>query len=92
MIICDFCVHFQEGDKCGFGLRIPKKMSCPEFDPGIERFYSNPSDFTNAGQIVQMASFFGIKGREMKKVRAMATLAETRLHTARVDGSPDSSG
>jgi hypothetical protein len=61
-------------------------MSCPEFDPGIEKFCSNPSDFTNAGQIVQMASFFGIKGREMKKVRAMATLAETRLHAARANG------
>jgi hypothetical protein len=87
MIICDFCIQFQEGDKCGFGLRIPKKMSCPEFDPGIERFCSDASDFTNAGQIVQMASFFEIKGREMKKVRAMAALAETRLHTARVNGS-----
>jgi hypothetical protein len=85
MIICEFCAHFQEGDKCEFGLRIPKNMSCPEFDPGIERFCSNPSDFTNAGQIVQMASFFGIKGREMKKVRAMAALAETRLHASGAD-------
>ena len=87
MIICEFCIQFQEGEKCGFGLRIPKKMSCPEFDPGIEKFCSNPSDFTNAGQIVEMASFFGIKGREMKKVRSMATLEETRLHAARVNGS-----
>ena len=86
MIICEFCAHFQDGDKCGLGLRIPKNMSCLEFDPGIERFCSNPSDFTSAGQIVQMASFFGIKGREMKKVRAMATLEETRLNTSPDDG------
>ena len=77
MIICEFCLQ-QVGGQCKFGLRIPKSMSCREFDPGVERFCSNPSDFTNAGQLVQMASFFGIKGREMKKVRAMATLVETR--------------
>ena len=82
MIICDFCLQFQGADKCGVGLRIPKKMSCGEFDPGIEKFCSDPNDFTNEGQIVQMASFFGIKGREMKRVRAMAAKAETRLHTA----------
>ncbi len=87
MIICEFCRQFQGADKCGFGLRIPKKMSCGEFDPGIEKFCSDPNDFTNAGQIVQMASFFGIKGREMKRVRAMAALAETGIQTARTSGS-----
>ena len=81
MIICDFCLQFKEGDKCGLGLRIPKTMSCAEFDPGMEKFCSDPNDFTNEGQIVQMASFFGIRGREMKKVRAMAAQAETRLRT-----------
>ena len=82
MIICEFCLQFQKDGQCNFGLRIPKGMSCREFDPGIEKFCSDPSDFVNAGQILQMARFFGVKGSEMKKVKAMAVLAETRLQTA----------
>jgi hypothetical protein len=51
-------------------------MGCREFDPGIEKFCSNPSDFKSSGQIVQMATFFGIKGAELKKVKIMATMQE----------------
>jgi len=82
MIICEFCVQLRDGDKCGFGLKIPKNMSCREFEPGIERFCSNPGDFASTGQILQMARFFGIKGREMKKVQAVATLAGARLNAS----------
>jgi hypothetical protein len=56
----------------------------------MERFCSDPSDFVGAGQILQMAGFFGLKGPEMKKIRAMATLAETRLQTLAISAAlPD---
>ena len=58
------------------GLNIPKRMGCREFAPGIDNFCSNPNDFVSADQIVQMASFFGIKGMELKKVKVMAARAE----------------
>jgi len=51
-------------------------MSCREFTPGLESFCANPNDFVNPGQIIQMASFFGLKGMELKKVKLMAALAE----------------
>ena len=59
-------------------------MGCREFDPGMEKFCSKPEDFTNSGQIIQMAAFFGIKGMELKKVKHMAAQeekAKTRLIT-----------
>jgi hypothetical protein len=46
-------------------------MHCREFDPGIEKFCSNPSDFVSAAQIIQMATFFGIRGAELKKIKLM---------------------
>lgn len=52
-------------------------MGCREFDPDMERFCSNPNDFVSPGQIVQMATFFGMKGRELKKVKLMAAREET---------------
>ena len=76
MIICEFCLEFQEDGKCGFGLNIPKQMGCRRFDPGIEKFCSRPGDFTNSGQIIQMATFFGMKGMELKKVKVMAAREE----------------
>jgi hypothetical protein len=51
-------------------------MSCREFAPGLDKFCSNPNDFANTAQIVQMSSFFGIKGMELKKVKVMAERAE----------------
>lgn len=72
MIICEFCIQYCENGQCRFGLNIPGRMGCREFDPGIEKFCSKPEDFVNAGQIIQMAAFFGIKGTEMKKVKLMA--------------------
>ena len=59
------------------GLNIPKGMSCREFGPGIEKFCSNPSDFVSPSQIIQMATFFGFKKAELKKIKLMAEAAET---------------
>lgn len=75
MIICEFCLRYNEDGKCFFGLNIPKHMGCREFAPGINKFCSNPNDFVSTGQIVQMATYFGIKGMELKKVKAMAAQA-----------------
>jgi hypothetical protein len=76
MIICEFCVQYRIDGKCELGLNIPKQMGCREFDPGLERFCANPNDFVNPGQIKQMATFFGIKGTELKKVQQMAARGE----------------
>jgi hypothetical protein len=77
MIICDFCVQYTQNGECSFGLRIPKRMGCREFDPGIDKFCANPDDFVSPNQIIQMATFFGIKGTELKKVKAIAMRAAT---------------
>jgi len=76
MIVCELCSH-SGPTECRLGLRRPKGMSCPEFAPVMERFCSNPKDFVNAGQIMQMATFFGMKGSELKKVKLMAVQEET---------------
>jgi hypothetical protein len=52
-------------------------MGCREFDPSIESFCSDPKDFVSHGQIVQMATYFGFKGRELKKVNLMAAREES---------------
>jgi hypothetical protein len=85
MIVCEFCVNYQQDGECRLGLKIPKAMSCREFGPGIEKFCSDPGDFVNPNQIIQMATYFGMKGTELKKVKLMATREET---TRRVDAIP----
>jgi hypothetical protein len=77
LIVCDFCTQYQQDGKCRLGLNIPKAMGCGEFDPSLERFCSDPKDFVSPAQIVQMATYFGIKGRELKKVNLMAARAES---------------
>ena len=77
MIACDFCKHFQQDGRCYLGLKIPKAMGCREFAPTLEKFCSEPKDFVSHAQIVQMATFFGMKGSEMKKVNLMASHEET---------------
>ena len=72
MIVCEFCLHYTQGGECKLGLKIPKGMSCREFGPGMEKFCSDPKDFVSPNQIVQMATFFGFKKMELKKVRSMA--------------------
>ena len=67
MTVCEFCLQYEQGGKCRLGLDIRKAMRCREFGPGIERSCSNPKDFVGSGQIIRMATFFGIKGLELKK-------------------------
>ena len=76
MKICDFCLHFQADGKCALDLKLPNGMSCREFASSLEKFCADPKDFVNQQQVVGMATFFGIKGSELKKVKIMATLAE----------------
>ena len=71
MTICEFCIQRQPDGTCGLGLSLPKQMSCHKFTPGMGQFCSDPADFVNAAQIIQMAHFFGIKGAEMKKVKRL---------------------
>jgi hypothetical protein len=52
-------------------------MSCREFDPSLEKFCSEPKDFVGHAQIVQMATFFGMKGNELRKVTLMAAREES---------------
>ena len=77
MIVCDFCSHYQQDGKCGLGLRIPKGMGCPSFGPVMDKFCADPKDFVNPNQIIQMATFFGMKGAELKKVKLMAVREES---------------
>ena len=77
MLVCEFCLHYKQSGECALGLKIPKSMTCREFVPTLEKFCSNPNDFVDPKQIVQMATYFGIKGPELKKIRLMAATAET---------------
>jgi hypothetical protein len=77
MIVCDLCIHYRHGDLCGLELKIPKTMSCRDFSPGMQKFCSNPNDFVDARQVTEMATFFGLKGTELKKVKLMAARAES---------------
>ena len=51
-------------------------MACGEFLPNIEQFCSEPKDFVNTNQIVEMARFFGFQKMELKKITLMATKEE----------------
>lgn len=51
-------------------------MSCREFGPTLEKFCSDPKDFVDPKQIIAMATYFGIKGVELRKVKLMATREE----------------
>jgi hypothetical protein len=77
MIVCEFCSQYEPDGKCGLGLNIAKAMSCREFCPGMEKFCSDPNDFVNPSQIIQMATFFGVKGTELKKIKLMAAREES---------------
>jgi len=52
-------------------------MTCREFDPALEKFCSDRKDFVDPKQILQMATFFGVKGPELKKVKKMAAQEES---------------
>ena len=76
VIVCEFCTHYGSDGKCGLGLNIPKGMGCREFEPGMERFCSDPKDFVSPRQIIEMAIHFGIKGAELKKIKRMTAREE----------------
>lgn len=71
MIVCDFCTRYEPEGRCALGLNIPKGMGCREFRPGMEKFCSDPKDFVSPRQIVGMATYFGFKGMELKKIKLM---------------------
>lgn len=77
MIVCEFCSKYRQDGSCGLGLNIAKGMRCHEFEPGMEMFCADSKDFVSPRQIAEMATFFGIKGPELKKVRLMAARAES---------------
>jgi hypothetical protein len=72
MTICEFCVHQSTDGSCRLGLNVPKTMRCREFAPGMEKFCANPADFAGTNQILEMARFFGLNGKELKKVKIAA--------------------
>jgi hypothetical protein len=84
MTVCEFCEHYQRGE-CRLGLNLPKAMTCRQFGPVIEQFCSEPKDFVDAGQIVQMATFFGFRKMELKKIKLMASGAESSRAQKRLD-------
>jgi hypothetical protein len=77
MIVCEFCTRYEPDGKCGLGLKIPKRMGCSEFEPGIERFCADPKDFVSPRQIMEMATYFGMKGMELKKIKLMTAREES---------------
>lgn len=68
MTLCEFCVLQQDDGHCSKGHATPKKMRCIDFTPGIERFCATPADYTGREQLKQMASFFGLAGKELERV------------------------
>ena len=61
----------------GLVFTIPKSMTCREFGPSLEKFCSDAKDFVDPKQIIQMATYFGVKGPELKKVKLMAAKEQT---------------
>jgi len=76
MTICEFCSHYKHG-QCGLGLDTPKTMSCREFDASLSGFCSDRNDFVSPKQIIEMATFFGFKRTELKKVKLMVAAEES---------------
>jgi len=72
MKLCEFCLLQQKADECSVGYAIPKKMRCSGFTPGIERFCATPADYKGRDQLKQMAVFFGMAGKELKRVIALS--------------------
>ena len=76
-MVCEFCLNYTSAGECRLGLKLPKSMSCRDFSPGIEKFCADPKDFVSPSQIVQMATYFGFRKTELKKVRSMAESEES---------------
>lgn len=84
MIVCEFCQHFQNKE-CRLGLSLPKTMSCREFGPSMHEFCSDPKDFVDPAQIMQMAKYFGFQRTELKKIKLMAAQEESLRAQKRID-------
>jgi hypothetical protein len=63
-------------------------MSCHQFAPTLAGFCSEAADFVNPRQIVEMATYFGIKGSELRKVKAMAAREDTNRQSIVMSGEP----
>jgi len=48
-------------------------MRCVDFTRRIERFCATPADYTGRAQLKQMAVFFGLAGKELKRVLALGS-------------------
>lgn len=71
MTLCEFCIHQESNNRCAHDLSIPKKMRCVDFAPGIEKFCATPADYSGYEQLKQMAIFFGLAGKELKRVLSL---------------------
>jgi hypothetical protein len=78
MIVCEFCTHCEQEGQCGLRLKLPKRMRCRAFEPGLGKFCAEAKDFVSLHQITEMATFFGLNGMELKKVKLMAAREESR--------------
>jgi len=43
MLLCEFCCNYKGEEKCELDLKIPKSMSCREFEPASEVLF-DPTD------------------------------------------------
>ncbi len=68
MKLCELCIHQQAIGICAMSRPIPLKMRCTDFTPGMERFFAAPADYTGLEQLKQMAVFFGLSGKELRRV------------------------
>ena len=68
MKLCELCIHQQATGNCAVSRPVPLKMRCTDFTPGIERFCATPADYTGREQLKQMAVFFGLTGKELRRV------------------------
>jgi len=73
MKLCEFCIHQKADGSCAAGHPPPQKMRCVDFTPSIERFCATPADYTGRAQLKQMAVFFGLAGKELKRVLALGS-------------------
>ena len=75
MTLCELCALRQTDGHCSKGHKKPSKMRCVDFSPEIEQFCATRADHVKMDQIKQMAVFFGLAGKELKRVMAMGEAA-----------------
>ena len=72
MTLCEFCTLKNAEGQCAAGRPTPKKMRCIDFAPGIERFCDSLADYKGPAQLRQMAVYFGLAGKELRRVLALS--------------------